>query len=373
MQIDQNGSISGYSFDKSIIRVDKRLTYTEVFEHLAEPGKQKNQDIHKYSKMLNDMKELALILKEKRKKRGSIEFDFDESKVILDDLGNPTDIIRKKRNIAESIIEEFMIAANETVAENFYHANIPFIYRIHEAPDKDTLTQLSRFLSIFGLKLKNINQCKSSDINHILEKAKGRSEEKAINLVTLRTLKKAIYSEENLGHFGLASRYYTHFTSPIRRYPDLFIHRLMSLYLCGELKDKSLDHYSNIISEVAESSSNMEVRADEAERESLDLKKVEYMQRHLGDIFIGSISNVMSFGFFVELENTVEGLVKVSDLYDDYYIFDEKTYTMTGENSGKRFRIGDQVVVRVAAANVDRRQIDFALVYERNKNGWQDV
>jgi len=373
MQIDQSGSLSGYSFDKSIIRVDKRLTYTEVFEHLTEPEKQMDQDINRYSEMLHDMKKLALTLKEKRRKRGSIEFDFDESKVILDDLGNPTDIIRKKRNLAESIIEEFMIAANETVAENFYHAKIPFIYRIHEVPDKDTLTQLSRFLSVFGLKLKNINQCKSSDINHILEMAKGRGEEKAINLVTLRTMKKAIYSEDNSGHFGLASSYYTHFTSPIRRYPDLFIHRLMSLYLCGELKDKKLDHYSNIVSEVAETSSDMEVRADEAERESLDLKKVEYMQRHLGDTFVGSISNVMSFGFFVELDNTVEGLVKVADLYDDYYIFDEKTYTMIGENSGKRFRIGDKVKVRVAAANVDRRQIDFMLVYERNKKGQQYV
>lgn len=365
MKIKKSGEVIEYSFKESLINIDRRFSYNEIFRFLQDPTNLKHSGITDFSEMLFDMYELSIILKKNRNERGTLEFDLDESKVVLGTDGKPIDIIRKKRNAAESIIEEFMIAANETVAQNFYHAQIPFIYRVHESPDKDKLRDLNKFLSVFGYKLRNINSCQPADLNAIILKAKGRKEEQAVNTVILRTQQKARYSEDNDGHFGLASKMYTHFTSPIRRYPDLYIHRMMKIYLMGQFNVNMVDKYEIFTKEVARTSSLMETRADEAERDSVQIKKVEYMQRHIGDTFSGIISSVQRFGFFVELENTVEGLVKVADLYDDYYIFDEIRYSLIGESTTKKYTIGDRVDIVVINADIERKQIDFILEIDK--------
>lgn len=365
MKINNSGDIIDRKFYESIICVDRRLSYNDVNGYLDEKEKSIIDDLLDYGEMFAVMKELAMVLKTKREKRGAIEFEFDEAEVTIDEEGNPIDVKRKKRGVGESIIEEFMIAANETVAEYFHDAEIPFIYRIHEAPDKEKLRELSVFLTAFGLKIRNVNNCNSADISEILRNIKGKGVELLVNTIVLRSMQKARYSSSNDSHFGLASRCYTHFTSPIRRYPDLYIHRLMKLFLSGKLTEKRIAFYEDDATIAARTSSELEVRAASAERESVDMKKVEFMRRHLGEQFTGTISNVTGYGFFVELDNTVEGLVKINDLYDDYYIFDNKNYTLTGEMTKRVFRIGDSVDVTVANASVERRQIDFALKWTK--------
>jgi len=369
MEIDREGNVVDHEIFPSIIKTTERMTYTNIYKILEED----DQDLKiRYQDLLNDfylMKELALILREKRMRRGAIDFDFAEAKVVVDSAGKPIDILKRKRTIAEQIIEEFMLAANETVAEHFYWLNLPFVFRVHEEPKAEKIFNFIEFISNFGYVVRgNVNKIHPRALQQILEEIKESPEENVISTVMLRSMKQAKYSHESLGHFGLAAEYYTHFTSPIRRYPDLMIHRIMREYLTnnGLTKTKE-EHFKKITPEIAEHSSLRERIADEAERETEELKKAEYMQQFIGQEFDGIISSVTSFGMFVALDNTVEGMVHVSYLYDDYYYFHEKQYALIGEHTGKVYRIGDEVRVRVLSVNIDEHNIDFELVASKNK------
>lgn len=368
MEINKKGKVKSYDIKPSVIKINYRMTYDKVNEILE--GSKKAADEYKdFVDIFFAMKDLSLILKENRIRRGSIDFEFPESKVILNDQGKTEKIIKLERGIAEKIIEEFMIIANETVAQHMYWLEVPFIYRVHEEPALDDLDNLNEFLHAFGYHIKTVdNNINPKSFQEIIDKVKGRPEEKVISTVMLRSMKHAAYSDEALGHFGLASKFYSHFTAPIRRYPDLVIHRIIRDYIInGQLDEKRKNHLAKLTFKAAEQSSIRERVAEEAERESVELKKVEYMLRHLGEEFTGIISGVTNFGFFVELENTVEGLVHVSTLTNDYYYFDETHYTLTGKYTGEVFRIGDTVRVMVAKVNVEERNIDFELIQNDNK------
>jgi ribonuclease R len=363
MEVDHQGGVVQYEIFPSIINVDKRMTYNAVNKILLENNSIIKEEYSDYIEDFSVMQKLCNILKKKRIKRGSIDFEFPESKVILDEEGKPAEIIKLNRGIAERIIEEFMILANETVAEHIYWQELPFVYRIHDEPSFDDLESLNSFLHAFGYHIhSNKEEIHPKSFQEIVEKVRGHSEEKVINTVILRSMKHARYSNEPTGHFGLASKYYTHFTSPIRRYPDLVIHRIIRDNLVGNLADKKNDKLNSFTIEAAEQSSIREKVAEEAERESVDLKKTEYMERHLGEEFEGVISSVTSFGFFVELENTVEGLVHVSTLSDDFYHFDDKNLALIGENTGKIYKIGNEIKVQVVKVNTEEREIDFEIV-----------
>ena len=311
------------------------------------------------------METLAGILRKKRMKRGSIDFDFPEAKVILDAEGNPIDIRPYERNVATKIIEDFMLAANETVASDFYWRELPFVYRTHENPDTEKIQKLSTFINNFGYSLHiGADEVHPKELQKLLQKIEGTQEEALISRLTLRSMKQARYTIDNTGHFGLAADCYCHFTSPIRRYPDLQIHRIIKESLRGRLNEKRIDHYEHILPEVAKHSSEMERRADEAERETIKLKKVQYMEQHIGEVFEGVISGVTEWGFFVELENTVEGLVRVTDLTDDFYQYYEDTYELVGEATNRRFKLGQKVRVRVEHCDRIVRTIDFVLAGE---------
>ena len=307
------------------------------------------------------MKELALILRKKRMGRGAIDFDFDEAKIILDEKGKPVEVKRYETTIANRIIEEFMLVCNETVAEHFYWGDSPFIYRVHEDPDSEKIQTFAEFMSNLGFPVKGINKIHPRALQEILEKVKGTREEAIVSTVMLRSLAKARYSHQNLGHFGLAAKFYCHFTSPIRRYPDLIIHRIMKEHLKGRMVGDREQDLRDGMPEIAKMCSERERAAEEAERDTEDLKKVEYMKTMEGETFKGIISNVTSFGMFIELENTIEGLVRMSNMDDDYYIFDDKHFCLTGEGTRKRYRIGDKVTVKLARADISARQIDFLL------------
>lgn len=361
MDIDSSGRVTSHEIFESVINIAERMTYTNVFKILEKS----DQDLLKrYEYLLGDfktMEELALILRKKRMGRGAIDFDFDEARIILDDKGKPIEVKRYETTIANRIIEEFMLACNETVAEHFYWADSPFVFRVHEDPDSEKIQAFAEFSSNIGFPLKGINKIHPRALQEILEKVKGTREEAIVSTVMLRSLAKARYSHQNLGHFGLAAKFYCHFTSPIRRYPDLIIHRIMKESLKGSLVGEKEQILRERLPEIAKLCSDRERAAEEAERETEDLKKVEFMKTREGDTFEGVISNVTSFGMFVELENTIEGLVKMSNMDDDYYIFDDKRYCLTGERTRKRYGIGDKVVVRLARADISARQIDFVL------------
>jgi ribonuclease R len=362
IDFDTRAEVKSYRITPSVIKTCERMTYTEVTKILEE----KDPDtIRRYDYLVEDfrlMEELAMKLWQKRFSRGSIDFNIEEAKVILDDRGNPVDVVKEERRISNRIIEEFMLAANEVIAEHMYWLKVPFVYRIHEVPDEEKIFALREFLYSLGYTIKGVKNVKPKALQQILEKVKGRSEERLVNTVLLRSLKRARYSEENVGHFGLAAHFYTHFTSPIRRYPDLVIHRIIKEHLEGKLDLKRQEKLNRVIGKIAKISSERERIAEEAERETTDLKIAEYMSRRIGNVYNGIVSSVTPFGMFVELENTVEGLVHVSNLEDDYYHFDEKSITLRGERTGKVFRIGDTVKVKVIRVNVPERQIDFALV-----------
>jgi len=363
MEVDREGRVVNYEIFESVINVDERMTYDNVRRILVDQDKEL---MDRYREFLNEfklMEELCLILKEKRKKRGAVDFDFPEGKAVLDSEGRTIDIIKLERSIAENIIEEFMILANETVAEHMYWLEVPFIYRIHEEPDSEDISELNSFLRIFGYKIKGKEgSIHPGAFQEIVEKVKDTPQEKLINTVLLRSMKHARYDEVCVGHFGLASKYYTHFTSPIRRYPDLAIHRVIKETLKGKISKKRYEFLKQRMPAAAEQSSIMEQVAEEAERDCLDMKKAEYMKQHLGSVFTGVISSVLAFGFFVELPNTVEGLVHVSTLTDDYYTYLEDKMILMGQHTKKMYRIGDEVKVQVARVDVDKRQIDFELV-----------
>ena len=310
--------------------------------------------------MFHLMKELSGILRKKRGKRGAIDFEFPESKIILDDRGKPLEIKPYERNTATKMIEDFMLAANETVAEDFFWQQLPFLYRTHDNPDPEKMKQLSTFIHNFGLFLRTSQgEIHPKEIQKLLEKTDGTPEETLISRLTLRSMKQAKYTTECTGHFGLAAKYYTHFTSPIRRYPDLQIHRIIKENLRAGLGEKRIAHYDRILPEVAVKTSALERRADEAERETEKLKKCEYMSRHIGETFDGVISGVTNWGLYVELPNTVEGMIRMNTLDDDYYIFDEQRYELVGEMTKRTFKLGQPIRIQVLSTDRLLKTIDF--------------
>jgi len=362
IDFDREANIKSYRITPGVIKTCERMTYTQVNKILEDKDKETLERFDYLVEDLNLMRELAEKLTQKRFSRGSLDFELEEAKVILDEEGHPIDVVKEERRIANRIIEEFMIAANEVVAEHIFWLKIPMVYRIHENPDDEKISSLKEFLYNMGYTLKGTQNLKPKSLQQILEKAKGKPEQRLINTMLLRSLRQARYSGVNVGHFGLASHYYTHFTSPIRRYPDLLVHRILRKQLQNEIDEKQEKKLVKIVEKVAKTSSERERRADEAERESVDLKIAEYMASRIGETYDAVISGITSFGVFVELPNTIEGLVHVSNMEDDYYHFNEKNMTLVGERTGKTYRIGDEVKVKVHNVNVAERQVDFVLV-----------
>ncbi len=361
METDSRGNLLDHRICESVIHVDRRMTYTAVNAVLM--GEEDAAEEHRgFVSMFFLMKELSDILRKKRKKRGAIDFDFPESRILLDAKGKPLEIKPYERNSATKLIEDFMLMANETVAEDYYWQSLPFLYRTHDNPDPEKMKQLTVFINNFGYFIRmQQGEIHPAELQKLLDKIEGTPEEPLLSRLTLRSMKQAKYTTLCSGHFGLAAKYYTHFTSPIRRYPDLQIHRIIKENLRGGLGERRTAHYERILPQVALQSSTLERRADEAERETQKLKKCEYMSRFIGCEFDGVISGVAGWGFYVELPNTVEGLVRISELSDDYYIFNEKTYELTGEMTKKCYKLGQQVRVQVAGTDRLLRTVDFIL------------
>ena len=333
-----------------------------TFEDEDEAERERYQDL---VPMFQRMGKLSAILRKRRQKRGSIDFDFPESKLILDEQGMPLEIRPYERNVATKLIEDFMLLANETVAEDYYWQELPFLYRTHEQPDSEKIRALAIFINNFGYSMHvGQNEVRPKEIQKLLAKVEGSDEEALISRLALRSMKQARYSPENTGHFGLAANYYTHFTSPIRRYPDLQIHRIIKDSLRGRMNPEKIEHYETILPEVARASSELERRADEAERETVRLKKAQYMSRHVGEIYEGVISGLTRWGMYVELKNTVEGLIHVANMTDDHYDYDEGRCLMTGTRTGKTYRLGQRLAVRVIGADVFLRTVDFEIADE---------
>ncbi|MDE7341751.1 MAG: ribonuclease R [Lachnospiraceae bacterium] len=368
MTIDSRGNVTDYQIVESVIRVDRRMSYTSVKKILEDHDEQECREYEALVPMFEQMAELAALLREKRHKRGSIDFDFPETKILLDSEGHPVDIRPYERNVATKIIEDFMLIANETVAQHFFWLEIPFVYRTHDNPDPEKIMKLSTFLHNFGYYIKTSREeIHPKEIQKLLDKMEGTPEEMLISRLTLRSMKQAKYTVECSGHFGLACQYYCHFTSPIRRYPDLQIHRIIKEQLRGRLSDKRLEHYQEKLPAVAERSSKMERRAEEAERETDKLKKAEYMEGHIGEIFEGVISGITSWGVYVELPNTVEGMIHVSKLPGDYFYYDESTYEMVGQDTGMKYRLGESLKVCVDGVERMTRSIDFSIPFEEDE------
>jgi ribonuclease R len=363
MDIDAKGNVLGHQIAETVMRSDRRMTYTNVAKIVEEQDEEVCREYEEFVPMFLLMQELAELLRERRHKRGSINFDFPESKIIVDKMGKPLEIKPYERNKATKIIEEFMLIANETIAEDFYWQEIPFVYRTHDNPDEEKIRKLAIFINNFGYSIKlGQEEIHPKEIQKLLIKVEDTPEEALISRLTLRSMKQAKYTVVNTGHFGLSAKYYCHFTSPIRRYPDLQIHRIIKENLSGKLGENRLKHYEKILYEVADHSSKTERRADESEREVEKLKKVEYMMEHIGETFEGVISGVTGWGMYVELPNTVEGMIRVSEMRDDYYIYDEERYQMIGEHTKKIYKLGQKVTVEVVNADKVQRSIDFALV-----------
>ncbi len=363
MQINEKGNVVRHEITETVIRVDRRMSYANVNKILEQNDEAVKQEYAEFLPMFYQMKELADILRKKRDKRGSIDFDFPETQIILDEKGFPVDIRPYERLTANKIIEDFMLLANETVAEDYFWQELPFVYRTHESPDPDRIRKLGILVSNFGYCLKaNPENIHPKEFQKLLERISDSPEEAMISRLTLRSMKQAKYSTICYGHFGLATHYYCHFTSPIRRYPDLQIHRIIKENLHGKLSDKRITHYEKILPEVSESCSKLERRADEVEREVEKMKKVQYMSRRIGECYEGVISGVNAWGMYVELPNTVEGLVHVTNMVDDYYYYDEEKYAMIGKDTGKEYTLGEKVWVMVKAADRISKTIDFILV-----------
>lgn len=376
MTVDRKGEIVDYDICESVIRVNKRMSYTVVKALLEDETLIDKEEYRQYSELLpmfREMENLAAILREKRRKRGSIDFDFPECKIILDREGHPLEIKPYERNVATDIIEDFMLAANETVAQHFYWMEMPFVYRVHDVPDGEKIQKLATFINNFGYYMKAVGRTgqKTSgeevhpkEIQKLLAKVAGTPEEPMVSRLALRSMKQAKYSVECSGHFGLACQYYCHFTSPIRRYPDLQIHRIIKEQLRGRLGEERVAHYREILPEVAKHSSETERRADEAERETDKLKKVEYMEERIGEIYEGVVSGITSWGLYVELPNTVEGLIHISKIPGDYYYYNEGTYEMIGQATGRSYKLGMPVKVCVEGCDRFNRTIDFGIADE---------
>lgn len=365
MEIDRKGNVKQYDIKETIINSKARMTYTEVSDILEHDDEELKA---KYSHVAEDFKTaevLAKILMERRNRRGAIDFDFPEAKIILTPEGKVSDIKEYERRISNRIIEEFMLITNETVAEHYFWLNIPFVYRIHETPSPEKMQELGKFVSTFGYTIKgDLEEVHPKALQSIISAIKGKREEEAISTIMLRSLKQARYSPECSGHFGLAAQYYSHFTSPIRRYPDLQIHRIIKEHLNNKINKKRQEQLVNIVDYASTQSSERERAADLAERDVKDYYKAVYMEDKVGEEFDGVVSSVTSFGMFIELPNTIEGLSRLANMGDDYYIYDEMTYTIIGERTRKTYRIGDPVRIKVANVNVDLREIDFKILYK---------
>lgn len=367
MVISKDGKVLGHQIAETVIKVGRRMSYTAVNAILENHDEALCKEYEEYVPMFERMKELAAVLRHKRMKRGSIDFEFPETKIVLDQEGKPVEIKPYERHTAEKLIEDFMLIANETVAQDYFWQEIPFVYRSHETPDPERIKKLSAFIANFGLTVHNPHaDIHPKELQKLLGKIEGTPQETLISRLTLRSMKRAKYTVDCLGHFGLAAQYYCHFTSPIRRYPDLQIHRIIKDNLRGRMNEKKLMHYEAILPEVAKQSSEMERRADEAERETEKLKKVEYMSEHIGEVFEGVISSIMAWGMYVELPNTIEGMVHVTALTDDYYQYKEDSYEMVGERSGKSYKLGQGMRVRCVAADKFMRTIDFVPAEKEN-------
>ncbi|MBP2240336.1 ribonuclease R [Cytobacillus eiseniae] len=369
MEIAPGGEVVSHEIFQSVIKTTERMTYSDVNKILEEQDEELIKRYEPIVPMFQLMEELAQILRTKRMKRGAIDFDFKEAKVIVDEEGKPNDVVIRERSVAEKLIEEFMLCANETVAEHFHWMDVPFIYRIHEDPKEDKLRRFFEFIINFGYIVRGTaNSVHPRALQEIIEEVQGKPEEMVVSTVMLRSMQQAKYDPESLGHFGLSTEFYTHFTSPIRRYPDLIVHRLIRTYLIeGKLDPATREKWNALLPDIAQHSSNMERRAVEAERETDELKKAEYMEDKIGEEYDGIISSVTNFGMFVELPNTIEGLIHVSYMTDDYYRYDERHLAMIGERTGNIFRIGDEITVRVVNVNKEERSIDFEIVGMKGK------
>lgn len=369
MTIDAKGNVIDHQIAETVVNVDERMSYTSVKKILEDRDEAECERYHDLIPMFELMKELSHILRERRHRRGAIDFDFPEAKIILNESGEPVDIKAYDRNVATKIIEDFMLVANETVAEDYFWQEIPFLYRVHETPDDDKMKKLVTFLQNFGytMHMQGGQEIRPKEVQKLLDKIEGTPEEAMISRLALRSMKQARYSPDNDGHFGLATQYYTHFTSPIRRYPDLQIHRIIKDNLRGRMNDAKRNHYEKILPEVAMETSSLERRADEAERETLKLKKVQYMRNFFGQEFEGVISGITKWGIYVELPNTVEGLVHVTNMTDDHYDYDEEHYQMIGSHLRKTYKLGQKVRVKMIDCDEISRTIDFRLVKERKE------
>ena len=362
MEIDPHGRVLQYEIFPSVIRVLRRLSYNIVRQILVERDELLRAEYRDLVPQIEEMEGLCHVLRQRRMSRGAIDFDFPELKVKLDEKGRPLAIVKRVRTIAESIIEEFMLVANETVAEHMHSLGVPFVFRVHEEPAQEKMMKLNNLLHSFGQRISGTDDVQPMALQKILTRIAGRPEERIISTVMLRSLKQARYQPENVGHFGLAAAYYTHFTSPIRRYPDLIVHRLIRETLQkGGISPKRREKLAVILPEITQHSSLQERAAAEAERDTVDLKMVEYMTQFINDEFDGVINGVTAFGLFVELENGVEGLVHVSSMDDDYYHYMEEQYALIGERSRKVYRLGDEIKVILIKANPEERSIDFCL------------
>lgn len=364
MKVNKKGEVVSYEIAETVICVDRRMSYTAVRKILEEGDPELIQEYEELVPMFQDMQELAAILRKKRRQRGSIDFDFPESKIILDQKGNPVSIEPYERNVATDLIEDFMLLANETVAQHFYWMEVPFLYRTHETPDTEKIEKLATFIHNFGYHIKiktSDHEVHPKEIQKLLASIEGTEEEALIARLALRSMKQAKYSVECTGHFGLACACYCHFTSPIRRYPDLQIHRIIKEQLRGRFMEKRIDHYEEILPEVARQTSRLERRADEAERETDKLKKAQYMKHHIGETLEGIISGITAWGIYVELPNTVEGMIHVARLTGDYYYYREETFEMVGRDTGRCFKLGQRLKVFVDSVDMVSKSVDFLL------------
>lgn len=368
MTIDAKGNVTDHTIAETVVNIDKRMSYTSVKKILEDHDDAEMEAYRDFVPMFTLMEELAGILRNKRMRRGSIDFDFPETKIILDKFGKPYDIKPYDRNVATKIIEDFMLIANETVAEHFYWQEIPFVYRTHGVPDGEKIHKLATFIGNFGYTIKgNADEIHPKELQKLLSRIAGTPEEDFISRLTLRSMQQAKYTVDCTGHFGLAADYYCHFTSPIRRYPDLQIHRIIKENLRGRFDGKRREHYDSLLPMIATETSRLERRAEEVEREVDKLKKVEYMAEHIGETYEGIVSGVTGWGLYVELPNTIEGLVHISTISGDYFHYVEETYELVGERTNRHYKLGQQIKVVVDACDMAARTIDFVLAEEEDE------
>src|SRR5690625_3799293 len=364
MEINDKGQVVSHEIFEAVINTTERMTYGDVNKILVDKDETLREKFAPLVLLFENMEALAEILRQKRMKRGAIDFDFKEAQVLVDEDGKAQDIVLRERSVGERLIEEFMLATNETIAEHFHWLEVPFLHRIHESPDEAKLDHFFEFLAGLGYVVKGTsNEIHPLELQKVLDRVRGKTEEMVISKLMLRSMQQAKYDPNSVGHFGLSTEFYTHFTAPIRRYPDLTVHRLIRNYLInGDLSSHTLKYWKDKLPDIAKHTSEMERAAVDTERDVDDLKKAEYMLDKIGEEYTGIISSVTSFGLFIELENTVEGLVHVSYMVDDYYHYSDRHHALIGEMTGKVYRIGEEVDIKVTDVNMDERTVDFQLI-----------